>query len=1465
MKRIASKLTFAFLFVTLVCVSLYLGATPAKAATYSGTCGTNVNWTLDTETGEMVISGEGTMSNYSNAYSVPWTSYATYIKSITINDGVTSVGLRAFNTCRNLKSVTVADSVTQIADSAFNGCSSLESITLPFVGGSIKTETETYQYPLGYIFGSSYYSGGVSTSQSYYGQKTTAVSTNSYYIPAGLKEVTITGGNILRGAFYNCSSLTSITIPEGVSSIGEEAFYGCASLEKMVVPNGVRSIKTSTFKGCTNLADVTLPDSLISVADGAFSGCSSLVSIKIPANVQSFGAAFSNCTSLCKVYVTDIANWCMISFSSADANPLSNGADLYVGDDKITALVVPEGVTSIGDYAFYNCTSITEVTFSDSLVSVGQKAFYGCSAIEKVNVSGIGSWCGISFYDQYSNPTFYAKKLYVNNELLTDLVIPTGVTSIGGYAFYYCSDIISVSIPNSVEHIGASAFGYCTGITNIEVPSSVKSIYYGAFRACASLESITLPFVGSALNPSSTMNSFGFIFGDSSLGCTMTRQYYQYDNGTSKPGTTNSYYFIPTSLKSVTITGGKLYYGAFYNCSGLTEIILTDGVTDIGDYAFYCCSGITSIKIPNSVASIGNLAFKYCTNLQQVTFSGNVESIGEAAFSACSALKSVVIPDGVTVIKYNAFSSCTSLESVTLGSNLTTIEYYAFSSCSALTSITIPSSVTSIGDGAFQSCSKLGAVYVEDIAVWCGINFGASPISNYDLYVGGKIATDIAVPEGAGKVGDFAFYGCKSITSVKLPASVESIGDYAFVECLNLRSINIPEGVTSIGNNAFNYCTALVSVDIPDAVTSIGANAFYRCSNLERVTLGKGVKSIGASAFFDCSALVSVKNNSNVESIGADAFIYCTKLTGIDLGDGLLSIGSRAFYDCQALTAINIPNGVESVGQGAFYNCYNITSIVIPDSVTTLGADTFKNCTGLKTVVIGNGVTSIEEGVLNGCSSLERLTIPFVGDSIKTASSTYQYPFGYIFGDSNFTGSIAITQSYYGSSTSSTTSTKYYIPTSLTEVTVTGGNILKGAFQGCYKLTKVDLIGTVSSIQSGAFSGCSGMKSVNVCDSVTSIGLGAFASCNLESITLPFVGDKVKTSGATYQYPFGYIFGTTSYATFGATTQKYITTGVNSYANTIYGIPTSLKNVTITGGHILYGAFWNCKNLTNITIGDNVKSVHQYAFYGCSGLESLTIPFVGDSIKTENDTYQYPLGYIFGMQNYDGSDAVVQNYRTSSSNTSTTFYIPTSLKQVTITGGNILYGAFYNCTNLTSITLPDGIDIIKHSAFYNCTSLKNINVPEGVAEIEAFAFYNCRSLENIKIPASVTSIGIQAFQNCTSLTALTLQKTVSGIGGLAFDGCTNLTLYVFDGSYAHTYAQSNSVPYKVITPDVDGDGTLTNSDITLAIRFFVGWNISSEIVADEFDPKTYDLNCDGKLNNRDVIYSIRKLAGWDEE
>ena len=484
----------------------------------------------------------------------------------------------------------------------------------------------------------------------------------------------------------------------------------------------------------------------------------------------------------------------------------------------------------------------------------------------------------------------------------------------------------------------------------------------------------------------------------------------------------------------------------------------------------------------------------------------------------------------------------------------------------------------------------------------------------------------------------------------------------------------------------------------------------------------KNVVAIGSEVFGENADIVkSIIVPANITHIGEKAFSGCSSLESIIFEDGskLTKIDSNAFEGCSKLEQINIPSSVTEIGENAFSGCSSLTSIIIPDSVTSIGS-----------------------GAFSGCSGLESITIPFAGGTVKTESDTYQYPFGYIFGNTSYSGSVAVDQYYYGSGASDTMRTTYYIPSSLKNVKVTGGNILYNAFYNCSNLTNIAIPDGVTSIGDYAFYGCSGLINIVIPEGVTSIGEKAFSNCDsIATITIPY---SVTSIGEYAFYncnsliiycekasePIGWnkkwnysncpvVWDNSDIATYYVADNgiRYV---INNGAATVIRQSPVLSGEIIIPEEIIYNdityavttvnasAFLNCSSMTSITIPNSVTSIGSGAFSDCSGLTSITIPFVGGG-----DSKNTHFGYIFG----------------ASSDSNNNRYVPSTLKEVVITGGtSIGSNAFYSCRGLTSITIPDSVTSIGYNAFYGCRGLTSIIIPDRVTSIGNYAFYDCNSL-----------------------------------------------------------------------------------------------------------------------------------------
>jgi len=754
-------------------------------------------------------------------------------------------------------------------------------------------------------------------------------------------------------------------------------------------------------------------------------------------------------------------------------------------------------------------------------------------------------------------------------------------------------------------------------------------------------------------------------------------------------------------------------YKAFQGCSSLENMSIPASVASIGASAFYQCSNLTDVSIPDSVNSIIlRKTFAECSNLTDVSIGNSVKTIDYYAFWRCESLTDVTIPDSATSINDYAFEGCDNLETITIGKSVESIGYIVFSSCSKLTTVTIPESVTSINHEAFTKSSIENIYFTENVIAFGTFGLKTVNIGKKIWFRGRRMflrKSESSKNVSTGTTEEITFNDSSGVLTKKIISDSDletykdtkkykvtinkysSIGDRAFHLYPNLVEASIGESIESIGASAFSYCPSMTIVTIGDNVTSIGNKAFQGCSSLENMSIPASVKSIGSEAFQGCSSLENMSIPASVKSIGNKAFSGCSSLENMSIPASVKIIGKYTFLDCSGLENVSIPNSVDSISDSAFQNCSGLKTVTLGLYVTlSIGNDAFNGCSSLSSINQFFGINTLPKYVMSignrafyKCTGLENMSIPGVLTSI---------------GDQAFALCSSLKTVTLG-----------------TEVKTIG----KKAFRGCSSLSSINqffginnLPRFVTSIGDNAFQGCTNLTNVTIPESVKTIGTNAFLN-----------------SGITDMYVTEYAFNN---GKFGLNKLPKDINGRVQFRGKLMEIKSlpSFKTTTTDASNDTI-IFQNGGPLTKtdvsnsgLTRNTNIKyvyiehhtSIGSEAFLDCSHIEKITIP------ATVTDISENAFNNAFNRDLLDTKivvDVFNKKYRMEDA---------------------ALYRNTPERIGSRLIKLPIASD---HSNF------TSYNIPEYTHSIADYAFYNCSNIQTITVPPLVRSIGTDAFKTNT--------------------------------------------------------------------------------------------------------------------
>ena len=1171
----------------------------------------------DTYQGDIVIPDKVTKDGID--YSVVAVDYSAFrncksLTSVQLPSSVVMINSSAFSDCTNLSSVTMPG-VISLEGSAFN-YSGLTSLVLPkslksingdmfrYMGNlasiTIDEDNESYKSVDGVL-----YDKNVTKIVGYPAKKG-----GTYQIPS---TVTI----IKSGSFPDNVSIDELIVPASVTKIESSAFGYNLQIKKLTIEDGDTELTIGTGSNSTWFYDdkgngfdiypmfyYTLnelywgrPLKYSSAYSSPFAQ-SNLNKVTFGTKVTSIPKyTFYNCYSLNKVDVKGgIGQWCSFDFTDLYTSPFScamigggmypEAVVLFNGSELSGAVVVPDDVTSIPSHGFqYGCSGITDLTLPAGVTSIADGAFKGLSSLSTIQLAAANT----SFV--VDNNVLYNKektKILCFPQLRAgDYVVPSTITELGDYQFYNCVNLTGITLPNTIKVIPQYAFAGCTGLSTITIPASVETIQEYAFFGCSGLANVSLhdnvkSIKGMAFNGCNNIVNVKINVHNLSAFCNNT------------------------IMQAIRNQIGKPVYLFDQSDDEIKDLVIPSDVTVIGDYAFAGCSGLATLTLNNGLKTIKSYAFTDCSQFASLTIPASVEDIYDYAFDNCTGITNLVIEDATTPLGMGKGSKpynqdghsgifrhgllwCSPVEDVYIGRNLELKDYdgsgYTGTSIyewdwqyqtkskspftSALTNVTIGNKVNRMPGGLFTECWGILSVNFDGTIIeWCNITFGdadATPFGKSGvspiLHLKGQpLHSQVNIPEGATKVGAYAFYGQNGVSNFTLPSTMQTIEPYAFYGAgdvyMNVNNIVSLENTNSFSGDIYvpdavlsNYRNAAVWSGLAERIYPLGflqvtvdlvamtsspallpaLNALEQVNGEYRITALTNLKIRGTMNGWD---ILMIRNKMpNLRVLDLSEATILDNDGGMEYYQGYHTtantISAMSFYNLTNLRKVVLPQNITSIEYNAFYGCRNLQEVLyMPESCTRIGSSAFAN-SGLRSIIIGEGVRTIESGAFGNCNNLYDVTM---GKNVKTI----------------------------------------------------GGN----AFYSCYNLTNLTLVKGLETIESNAFQNCSSLKNLVLPTTLRRIEYGAFESCS-SLINIDFA------EGLEY-------IGASAFS------------GCYNLKN--LHLPTSLR-------YIENRAFNGCTGLSDVHVPSMLQQIGDYAFTGC-GLRSV-YAYTVTPIKINQNTFNY--------------------------------------------------------------------------------------------------------------------------------------------------------------------------------------------------------------------------------------------------
>ncbi len=1241
------------------------------------------------------------------------------------------------------------------------------------------------------------------------------------------------------------TDITSVVIKEGVTKVSSYAFYNCKELASVSLPSTITSIGSSTFRACTALRRITLGDEVASVGVAAFQDCTSLTEVSIGSALATLGNnAFVGCSALSSVTISSanttfkVENDCILE-KSKDTKAFDLLYYNFAGEE----VTIPSSVVKVGAYAFHNRTDLTKVIVTKNVKEIAENAFLGCSslaAFEAADNSASGSLKSENGYllnatkDTLlfggnggnaipASVTTIGKFAFFGRTGITGITIPETVTKIDSHAFNDCTDLTEIVLPanGALTSIGAGAFAGCTSLASVTIPNNVTEIGRGAFIGCNSLEHLFVrgnnPVYKSANNCILSKDGTTLLFG-----C----------KGSTVPATVTAigdYAFDScVGLTSFTVPDGVTSIGdfAFIGCSNLKSVVIDDSVTEIGTRAFFGCSKLSSVTLPNGNVKLGSHLFGECTSLTSLTLPEGITAIDPWTFAYCTALKKIVVPGSVTSIGEAAFLSCKAMTEVVLPANLESIAYGAFDYCTNLTNVWFcgaePESVSTFENSEYVNAAKH---YIDNACDTTCNDCSATRISSGHAYDG--ICDTLCNNCGAIRTVEHVYANacdavCNECGETRTPSAhvYSDSCDAVCNECGDIRTA--PHYTASSCDTVCDQCGATVKTTASHSFDTDSCDATCNECDFVRVTphtyvYEESTKTAVCSAcgysracsgrtnecfwYLDGTALTIFGNGATYAYTTSTPAPWGKEIETLVVEPGVTNLERQSFYNCKALTTVSLPEGLENIGRWAFYNCTSLESVVIPSTVTALGTwdrgRAFQNCSTLTTVVIPDGIESIMHQLsFSGCTSLQSVYIP--GSVTEIASDA-------------FTNCTALTDVWY----SGTEETKSLLANSqLSSATwhfvddacdATCNECGETRTVSHYYTSDCDTVCNAC----GESRSASAHSFNNSCDTVCN---ACGESREIEH-TYAHVCDEicdvcgnVRTDAAAHSYTnscdtdcnvcgvertITHTYGGSCDAACNVCGYERATSADHSFTNVCDG-DCDLCGALRAASHDYSSACDETCNSCNNS--RTVVAAHSYddnCDRNCNACD-----------KARSVVHIYSSACDTDCDRCAATRTTLTKHSYSFDATGGTVVCDTCKKVFSYTG---MTGDCYYYLDGTALTVF-GNGAMGYGTPWG-TDITSVTMMEGVTKIGAKAFSACKDLTSVVIPAGVTVIGEQAFAGCTALSDLTLSAGLATVEENAFNNCKSLKNIWFRG----TQAQADTIVWIVEedteNPVVGGSGT----------------------------------------------------------